>query len=452
MLSRIALAGLLIAPPIAAADGRPNVLFLFADDLRADAVGNPAVVAPNLNALADRGFSFRNAYCLGANVGAVCTPSRNMLMSGRAYFRWAGNQAPADGPNFPAAMKTAGYQTYHHGKKGNVATAIQASFETNKYLPDDQAERRSGEPGKAIADDAVTFLKSGRDGRPFFMYLAFGNPHDPRVAAQKYLDQYDTDKIALPKNYLPVHPFDNGEMRVRDEQLAPWPRTEAEVRKQLREYYATITAFDGHVGRVLAALRELGLDKNTLVVFSADHGLAVGSHGLFGKQSLYEHSMKPPLVFAGPMVPKGSSPALAYLLDIFPTVCDYAGATAPAGLDGASLRPVIDGKAAGVRDTLFLAYRDVQRAVRDDRWKLIRYPQIGKTQLFDLSTDPDELRDRADDPAEAGRVERMKGVMAEWQKKLGDKQPWAVAEPKPAAWSPPTGEALERLNTKPKKK
>jgi arylsulfatase A-like enzyme len=415
----------------------PNVLFLFADDLRADALGNPGVIAPTLNALAGKGFTFRNAYCLGANVGAVCTPSRNMLMSGRAYFRWAGNQAPADGPNFPAAMKAAGYQTYHHGKKGNVATAIQASFEVNKYLADDQAERRSGEPGRVIADDAVAFLKGGRDGRPFFMYLAFGNPHDPRVAARKYLDQYDAAKIPLPRNYLPAHAFDNGEMTVRDEQLAPWPRTEAEVRKQLREYYATITAFDGHVGRVLTALRELGLDKNTLIVFSADHGLAVGSHGLFGKQSLYDHSMKAPLVFAGPGIPTGSSPALAYLLDIFPTVADYAGASTPAGLDGMSLKPVIDGKSVGVRDSLFLAYRNVQRAVRDDRWKLIRYPQVDRTQLFDLMGDPDEMRDRSADPDQAGRVERMRGLMADWQKRLGDSQPWAVADPKPAAWTPP---------------
>jgi len=434
---------------------KPNVLFLFSDDQRADcvgALGNPIIKTPNMDSLVKSGFVMNNTYCLGANVPAVCTPSRNMLMSGRVYFRWQGNLASGDDPNFPDTMKAAGYETYHHGKRGNTATLIQAKFEHSKYLKNDDAERRSGEPGKEISDEAIDFLKERKTDRPFFMYLAFANPHDPRVAAQKYLDLYQRDKIPLPKNYLPVHPFDNGEMTVRDEQLAPWPRTEDEVRKQLHEYYATTSGLDFHVGRILQTLKDLGQFENTIIVYASDHGLAVGSHGLFGKQNLYETGMKPPLIVSGPGIPKGKSDALVYLMDIFPTVCDLVGAQKPSGLDGKSFAGVIKGQTSKVRDTLFLSYREVQRAIREDRWKIIRYPQVNITQLFDLKSDPGEIHDLAGDPAQAGRIEKMMGWLRDSQKQLGDTTPLVVDNPKPAKWTPPLPGELNQAAEQAKKK
>ena len=432
-------------------NARPNVLFLFADDMRADsiaALSHPTVKTPNLDTLVKRGFVMRNAYCLGGNSAAVCTPSRNMLLSGKAFFRWKdftppnqkqkGGIAPGDGPNFPLSMKAAGYVTYHHGKKGNTAPLIQAKFDVNKYLTNDEAERLSGEPGQEIVDDAITFLRDRpADAKPFCMYLAFGNPHDPRVAAQKYLDQYDRDAIPLPKNFRPVHPFDNGEMTVRDEKLLPWPRTEADVRRTLHEYYATITALDFHIGRLLQSLKELGKLDNTLIVFSADQGIAVGSHGLLGKQNLYDAGMKTPLVFAGPGIPRGGSDALLYLLDIYPTVCDLVGAAPPEGIDGVSFRPVITGQTPVIRRELFLSYLSVQRAIRDERWKLIRYPQVNVTQLFDLQADPDEMHNLAGEPAQSERVKTMLARLAELQPAWGDTAPLTVPNPKPAAWLPP---------------
>jgi len=439
----IALVALAVAPAITmAADTpqqRPNVIFLFADDHRADAIGalgHPVVKTPHLDTLVRSGFTFTNAYCLGANVGAVCTPSRNMLLSGRAYFRWQGPQAPADGPSFPAAMKAAGYETYHEGKRGNTAIALQKQFEHNQYI-DENADRTGGEPGKIIVDHAIDFLKQRTDARPLFMYLAFGNPHDPRVAAQKYLDLYERDKLPLPKNFLSMHPFDNGEPLVRDERLASWPRTPEEIRKHLHEYYAVISALDGHIGRLLAYCREQGLAENTIFIYSADHGLAVGSHGLMGKQSLYEHSMKSPLIFSGPGIPHGKSDALAYLMDIFPTTCKLAGTEPPAGLDGKSLRGIIQSDSPNPRKTLFLAYRDVQRAIRDERYKLIRYPQVNVTQLFDLQADPDELQNLASTPGQQERVAQMTSALRQWQKELGDKAPLTVDKPKSPAFDPP---------------
>jgi arylsulfatase A-like enzyme len=433
---------------------KPHVVFLFADDQRADtigALGNPLIKTPNLDQLVRRGMVFRNTYCLGSNVPAVCTPSRNMLLSGRAYFRWQGPQAQPEMANFPTSMKAAGYETYHHGKRGNTSPAIQALFDHNKYVVDND-DRTNGEPCRTIVDEAIGFLKSRQSDKPVFMYLAFSNPHDPRVAAQKYLDQYEREKIPLPKNYRPLHPFNNGEQFVRDELLAQFPRTEDEVRKHLHEYYAVISAMDHHIGRLFAALQERGMYDNTIFIYSADHGLAIGSHGLFGKQNLYEAGMKPPLIFAGPGIPQGETKALAYLLDIFPTVCDLVGTDIPGGLDGQSLKPILAGRSSGVRDTLFLSYRDVQRAVRDNRWKLIRYPQVNVTQLFDLQNDPDEMNSLADKPENAERIKSLIAELQRWQKSLGDTTPLVVASPQSPAWDPAQRPAEPAGKGKAKKK
>lgn len=419
----------------------PNVLLLLTDDQRADtigALGNDAINTPNLDRLARRGFAFKNAYCLGANMGAVCRPSRNMLLSGRVYFRWKGkNNAEADKPNLPDVLKAAGYETYHHGKQGNTADLIQARFDHNKYLANDQKARESGEHGQIIVDEAIEFLQARKSDKPFFMYLAFEGPHDPRVAARRYLEQYERENIPLPKNFLPQHPFDNAWMEGRDERLEAWPRSEDAIRRHLHAYYACITCLDGHIGRLLATLDELGVTKDTLIIFSSDNGLALGSHGLMGKQNVYEDGMKVPLILAGPEISPGKSDALVYLHDIFSSVCELVGAPQPEGLDGLNLGPVVRGERAGVRDALFLAFENSQRAIRDERWKLIRYPQINKSQLFDLATDPHETRDLADDPKQVLRVELLLNRMRLAQHDCGDEQPLTAKEPKDPSWTPP---------------
>lgn len=416
----------------AVAADRPNVLFLFTDDQRADtiaALGNPVAKTPNLDELVNRGFAFRNAYCMGSTMGAVCNPSRHMMLSGMSLYRYDAKRKEG---TFGDVMRAAGYETWHIGKRGNTAQTYHKAFHHSSYL-EDQKDRMSGHHGRTAANRVIAFLKDGWDKKqPLFMYIAFEGPHDPRVAADEWMKLYQRDKIPLPRNYQPFHPFDNGEMLVRDEQLAPWPRTEEVVRKHLHDYYACISSIDHHIGRILATFRDLGQLDNTIVVFSADHGLAIGSHGLFGKQSLYEHSMKSPLVFAGPGIPKGSSDALAYLFDIFPTVADLVGADVPENLDGRSLRSAIEGKSQGVRDTIFLAYRDVQRAVRKGNWKLIRYPKVDVTQLFDLASDPDEMKDLSRDPAQASRVKEMMDLLKSEQEHYADRAPLTVAGPTPA--------------------
>ena len=446
MFLALGLAGLVLAGADAGRaeeTKRTNVLFLFADDQRADAIGatgNPVIKTPNLDTLVRSGLVLDNAYCLGSNMPAVCTPSRNMLLSGRAYFRWKGPLASGSEPNFPDSMKAAGYETWHFGKPDNSATKIQAKFEHNQYLVNG-GNRELGEPGQVIIDGAIDFLQRRSQDRPFFMYLAFNNPHDPRIAAPKYMDLYQREQIPLPRNYLPVHPFDNGEMTVRDERLAPWPRSEAEIRRHLHDYYAVISGLDFHIGRLLQTLKDRGLYDNTIIIYSADHGLAIGSHGLMGKQNLYEDGMKPPLIFSGPGIAPGRSGALVYLMDIYPTVCELVGAPIPPGLDGRSFAGVLAGRPKSIRLALGTAYRECQRAIRDDRWKLIRYPLINKTQLFDLQSDPSEMHDLAGDPAQAEQIERMMGQLHSWQQELGDTTGLTSAAPKDSTFVPPVDAA-----------
>jgi arylsulfatase A-like enzyme len=213
-------------------------------------------------------------------------------------------------------------------------------------------------------------------------------------------------------------------MTVRDELLAPWPRTESVVRQQLAEYYGMITQMDEQVGRILEALQDQGLTENTIVIFASDHGLAMGSHGLLGKQSLYEHSMRTPLVIAGPAVPVGeTSHALVYLHDLFPTICGLADVAVPDEVEGISLQPVIDGSVSEIRSSLFTAYASFGRAVRDRQWKLIRWPQVNQTQLFDLQADPQEIHNLFGQPETIEQTTRLLMLLADWQKTVGDQQP-----------------------------
>jgi len=212
-------------------------------------------------------------------------------------------------------------------------------------------------------------------------------------------------------------------MKLRDEQLVPWPRTPEEVRRHTAAYYAMITHLDAQIGRVLETLRQTGHAEDTIVVFAADNGLALGRHGLFGKQNLYEHSVHVPLIFCGPDVHRGEKrEAFCYLIDIYPTLCELAGLQTPDTVEGRSLVPVLRDAEVKVRDTLFSAYRDFQRAVRDERFKLIEYHVAGTRthQLFDLQNDPWELQNLAADGRYEQQLHSLRNLLVQWKKKLDD--------------------------------
>lgn len=430
----------------------PNVIYLFTDDQRFNtigALGNSDIITPNLDRLAERSFVFHNAYCFGGNVPAVCIPARNMNMTGNTFFQF--NEGKEDwrrqprdkgkGHTFPKSMKAAGYETFNREKSG-IANLPHIRTQFDYYGDIDMIEQlKSGYAARTTINDSIDYLENTRDNsKPFFMYLGLPCPHDPRLSAPEFQEMYDKEAIPLPENYLPVHPWDIGEstMTARDERLEDWPRTKEAIKGHLFDYYSLITSMDADIGRLLDALDEMGLRDNTIIVFSSDQGLAIGSHGLMGKQSLYDDVMKVPMFFSGPGIPKGESDALMYLHDVYPTVCDLVGAEVPRDIDGVSFAPVIEGEKEKIRDHLMFAYSTTQRAIRDERWKLIRYPEINRTQLFDLETDPWETKNLATDPAQEDRIERLMAQLRQEQKARGDDQPLSTENPKDADFDPPT--------------
>jgi len=443
---------LLLTALSAAGAEKFNVLFLFSDDQRADtigALGNSGISTPNIDGLVKSGTTFTRAYCMGAMQGAVCVPSRAMLMTGRTLFRV--DEKLAKQGLWPEQFAKAGYSTFMTGKWHNGGPSVVRAFEQGQAiflggmtfdshnvsvsdLADGKlsaARKISKLPSETFADAAVEFLKKQNGAKPFLCYTAFNLPHDPRVAPPAYHEKYNAAMPPLPPNFLPQHPFNNGDVTGRDEKLAPWPRTEGVVRQHLADYYAAIEFVDAQVGRILAALKESGQYEKTLIVFSSDHGLAIGSHGLMGKQNLYDHSMHAPLIFCGPGIPAGKRcEAFCYLLDIFPTLGALTGVEAPETSEGKSLVGAMHG--ASVRSSIFTAYLKWQRAVRDERWKLIVYPPINKMQLFDLQADPAETKDVSGDATHAADLERMLKLLQAEQAAAGDTLALKSENPKPA--------------------
>jgi arylsulfatase A-like enzyme len=437
----------------------PNIVFIFADDQRADtiaALGNAHIKTPNLDRLVQRGLSFTRAYMQGGNNGATCVPSRAMLMSGRPYFHV--DEKLMRDATWPHAFGEAGYATFAAGKWHNGPASVGRSFQTAKamyiggmtnpmkaqvcdLLPTGKMGPERLSPKhlcEEATDEVLGFIKAHDPAKPFYAYLAFDGPHDPHIVPDGFPVTYDPAKIPLPANFLPQHPFNNGDMTLRDELLLPWPRKPAAIQQMLADYYRYISYLDLQIGRILDAVEASPQAANTVIVFAADSGVARGSHGLIGKQNLYEHSMRVPLIIAGPGVPKGQrTDALCYLFDVLPTLGKVCGVAAPKTSEGREFSALFTTPASAHRPQLLFGYRNIQRALSDGRWKLIRYPQIDRTQLFDLQADPFEITDLSAKPEHAARVADLLARLAEEQKALGDPLPLVVAKPQPADWVPP---------------
>jgi arylsulfatase A-like enzyme len=425
-----------------------NILHIHADDFKADAIhllGNKDVHTPNLDKLVEKGFHFSRAYTMGSMVGAVCLPSRTMMLTGRSWLRIPGQKAAADNASdsntfLPKVMEHAGYQTWHYGKGGNEFKAGIQAFQTN--IIDDARGQQRAESSKNLADKTIELLKTrsnNQESRPFYIYLAPPVPHDPRSAEAKFHEMYQADTIKLSPSFMPLHPFNNGDMQVRDETLAPWPRTEQDTKKQLAEYYACITGLDYHIGRIFDALKESNQWENTIIIFSGDNGLSMGDHGLFGKQNLYEFGgMHVPLLFFGPGIPKGRSDALVYLMDVFPTIASMGGADIPEHIDGKPLLPILSGKSKKVRELMYTGYKNCMRSIRNENWKLIRYPLINHTQLFNVKEDPYELNDLSGQSSKKGLIEKMMKLLTQEMAAYADDAPLVVDKPLKKDWNPTT--------------
>jgi len=437
---------------------RPNVLFIIADDHQADALkiaGHPDVQTPVLDALARRGTRFSQATNMGSLIPAICSPARACQLTGMDPFRANRDpkpggdnknfvQIPADLPTAPQLLGDAGYETFLTGKWHNDRETLLRSFEraetvfmggmcdhtavpvTNRagLLREDKPEIGVGFSTELFCDAMVEFLESRDQSRPFFGWLSLTSPHDPRTPPTGFRALYDAGKLSLPKNYATEPKFDNGELEVRDELLAEKPLKEEEIREHLAEYYGMISHHDDQLGRVFAALRQTGAEDNTVIIYIGDHGLAMGQHGLLGKQNLYQHSIQVPLIVAGPGIARNvTSDGLVYSLDINATLLELAGVAQPKGLTSRSLVPQLRDSQATGRQELFSLYGDCQRMVRDREWKLIEYRVAGKSviELFNLREDHSEVDDLSRDPANEERVTKMRRQLRAWQDELGDK-------------------------------
>ena len=438
---------------------RPNILFIFADDQTYEAIHalGSGVQTPNLDRLAKRGVTFTHCYNQGAWSGAICVASRTMLNTGRFLWNAEALNKTLDGQRdagrfWSQYIKQAGYDTYFSGK-WHVSTDVNKLFDVvkdvrpgmAKDVPTGYDRPYEGKPdpwkpwdkslggywqggkhwSEALADDGVEFIEQAADRKnPFFMYLAFNAPHDPRQSPKEYVDKYPLDKIEVPANFLPEYPFKDSigcSEKLRDERLAPFPRTEYAVKVHRQEYYALITHMDAQIGRMLDAIESAGLDKTTYIFFTADNGLALGHHGLFGKQSMYEHSMRVPLIATGPGIGRGKIESPVYLQDIMPTSLELAGIKKPDYVQFESLLPVMRGQADSSYDAIYGAYLDLQRMAVCDGYKIILYPAIKKVLLYNLRQDPDEMTDLAGRPRYRKVEKKLFGKLLKLQKDTGDK-------------------------------
>jgi arylsulfatase A-like enzyme len=444
-----------------AGKSKPNILFIFTDDQCFEtlhALGCDEIKTPNLDRLVRAGVTFTHAYNQGGWHGAICVASRTMLNTGR--FLWNARDIEPNLKQEAAArrfwsqyMKQAGYETYMSGKwhvKGiNPVDIFDHVKDVRPGMPNQTSEGYNrpieGKPdpwkpwdktrggywkgGKhwsvVLGDDAEEFIdNAARSSKPFFMYLAFNAPHDPRQSPKQYVDKYPLENVKVPVNFLPEYPYKDSigcSEKLRDEMLAPFPRTKYAIKVNRREYYAAISYMDTQVGRILDALEKTGKAGNTYIFFTADQGLAVGHHGLMGKQNMYDDSLRVPLIVVGPDVPKNKkTDTPVYLQDIMPSTLELAGVEKPKQVQFKSLMPLITGKAESSYDAIYGGYIDLQRMVCVGDYKMIYYPKIHKTLLYNLKNDPLEMENLADNPANTGVIKKLKARLKELQKEVGD--------------------------------
>ena len=478
---------ILLPADATAEDKRPNILFIIADDQSPFdlQVYNPSstLQTPAISQLASDGMVLDSAYHMGAWTGGVCTPSRHMIMSGRTLWHIPNKPGRMNNPHItnlhlvppdlalhtlPAVFNNAGYNTMRTCKNGNSYEAANKLFTVRHDGTRRGASDEKGSPWHA--EQVLEYLQSredSKDSNPFLIYFGFSHPHDTRDGRPELLSKYgavnhtdqntlppaNSKQPRLPPNYLPAHPFNNTHMTVRDEVAVSgvWTnRDEKTIRNELGREFACSENIDIQIRRVLEKLDSMGELENTYIFYTADHGMAIGRHGLQGKQNLYEHTWRIPLIVKGPGIKAGSrARGNVYLLDVLATLCDIASIEAPKTSEGTSFLPVLKGTQDIVRKNLYGAYcggaKPGIRSLRSGDWKLIKYEStkegVQETQLFNLADNPDEFlqehhqealttlmgrspeplqKNLADDPEHAQKREAMENILLAEMRRLDD--------------------------------
>ncbi|QDS95503.1 Choline-sulfatase [Roseimaritima multifibrata] len=477
------LLGLLGFAPSAviAETARPNFLVIVVDDQSPFDLQlyspESKLETPNIDQLAAAGLTFDGAHQMGSWSGAVCTPSRHMIMSGRTVWHLPmpqkrnknkkaseapqpPNMAPANlAENTMAAIfNRAGYDTMRTCKKGNSYAAANAQFTVVRDATKRGGTEKSGSAwhGQQVLD-YLQERESSKDEDPFLIYFGFSHPHDTRDGTPELLAKYGatnhSDRKTLPAanpkqpplpiNYLESHPFPHGHPGLRDEVAVSgvWERRDEQtIRNELGREFACSENIDIQIGKVLDRLQAMGQLDNTYVIYTSDHGMAIGRHGLQGKQNLYEHTWRVPFLIKGPGIPAGQRTlGNIYLLDIVPTLCDLAGIEAPETVEGKSFKPILNGDPNPIREVLYGVYcggtKPGMRCVKKGDWKLIKYDTLDgavhETQLFNLAANPHEYlpehkrqaaqeTDLAEAPEHAAKRKEMEALLLSEMQRLDD--------------------------------
>jgi arylsulfatase A-like enzyme len=460
---------------------KPNVLFILVDDQSPFDFKfyNPqsTLDSPNIDRLATGGMIFDAAHHMGSFTGAVCTPSRHMIMSGRTVWHLPIGHGSKNCPpdleknTIGAVFNRAGYATMRTCKQGNSYADANKQF---SVVHDATKRGGTAESGSAWhAERVLDYLgerKEKKDTRPFFIYFGFSHPHDIRDGTPELLAKYgatnhkdqsspptaNPKQPPLPPNWLPAHPFDNTSMNVRDEKSVSgvWQRRdEATIRNEIGREFACSENIDIQIGRVLKQLEEMGELDNTYIFYTADHGIAIGRHGLQGKQNLYEHTWRVPMIVKGPGIKPGSRvPGNIYLGDLLATFCDLTGVAPPETNQGTSFKPVLLGEKQSTRDVLYGMYcggdKPGMRSVKQGDWKLLEYEstttKTRETQLFHLKENPHELiaehkdpkaTNLAKDPQHAAKLTEMRALLLAEMRRLND--PWRYSDQPDDGLTPP---------------
>jgi len=454
---------------------QPHIVFVIADDHRGDAVhalGDPNVLTPNFDALCESGVVFRQARCQGGMTDAICATSRACVMTARNVFNAvASNELPETESSLeikegvktlPAVLREWGYRTVAVGKWHNGVRAFGESFDEGRRVffggmgPQwkmtywdgiceggdlkGTTSELGGFTSDVIGHAAEAVIEGATDDQPLFLYVAFTAPHDPRVPPGPFADMYEASGLVLTPDYYSEAPAHEAVRYVRDEMLVGYPRSMSQVRRHLADYYGMISNLDLWVGRLFGAAQEGLAGREVLFVYCSDHGLSVGRHGLMGKQNLYEHSVRIPVMMSGSYVTRRAcDDSLVGHQDICATIAEAAGlvggdSAAIGDGSGTSLigklrtgRGIDEAGNDGSRKFWFAVYKDVERMVCDGRWKVIysRLPGAKGTahvlmQVFDLENDPWEVFDLSATQRGGAIAAAFRGELFEWMKWSGD--------------------------------
>lgn len=467
VLATFALALTASAAPVRAAERKPNFLFIYTDDQRWDAMGVvqreqgergrfPWFKTPNMDRLAAGGIRFRNAFV----TLSLCAPSRAAFLTGR-YNHLNGitnnhTPFPAESVTHATLLRAAGYKTAYIGKwhMGNQSGQrsgfdYSASFVGQGRYHDCPFEINGvSTPTKGWVDDvstdhAIEWMKQNR-GQPFSMVIGFKTPHGPR--GEKNLPErlrslYDGETSRAVPNSKSTAIFNGPAPETGDDQ----PRGLSANSVHL-DYLRHVNGADENLGRLLDALDSLGLTEDTVVVYSSDNGYYLGEHGLGDKRSIYEESLRIPMLVRYPrLFAKGQVlDEMVLNIDLAPTILDLAGVPVPAEMQGVSWKALAAGQKPANWRTSFLAEYFMENGggntptlvgLRTTHAKLVTYPGHSEwTEVFDLAADPYELKNLASDPA---LREKLNAELKAQVKAVNYSVPAGVDKPVPAAGSGP---------------